>query len=111
MIQIESFTTEMPAPAPRPAPPVTLTLSSGVLEFTQHQLRSLSAGTREALVVWAGRPQGQAALVTHVITPEACAHYARLTLPSPTRAELATYLRRENLLLFADFTPTQDELS
>lgn len=102
MIQIESFTTRMPAPGPRPAPPVTLNLSSGVLEFTQHQLESLSAGAREALVVWAGWPQGQAALVTHVITPEACAYYDHLTLPSLARAELATYLRRENLLLFAD---------
>src|SRR6185437_5447261 len=75
VIQIESFATRMPEPTSRPAPPVTLTLSSGVLEFTQRQLQSLSAGTREALVVWAGRTQGQAALVTHVITPEACASY------------------------------------
>jgi proteasome lid subunit RPN8/RPN11 len=73
-----------------------------VLEFTQHQLHSLSAGTRESLVVWAGRPRGQTAQVTHVITPEAHASRDHLTLPSDTRAELAAYLRREGLLLFAD---------
>ena len=102
MIQVQSFATQMPGPAPRPAPPVTLTLSSGLLEFTQRQLRSLSGGTREALVVWAGRVHRRGALVTHVITPETCAHYDYLTVPSGTRAELATYLRREDLLLFAD---------
>jgi hypothetical protein len=102
VIQVRSFATQMPSPAPRPAPPVTLTLSSGLLDFTQRQLRSLSAGTREALVVWAGRVHRGEALVTHVITPEACAHYDHLTVPSGTRAELATYLRREDLLMFAD---------
>lgn len=102
MIHIESFTTRMPGPGPRPKPPVTLTLTSGVLEFTQHQLQSLSARTRESLVVWAGQPQGHAAQVTHVITPEACADRDHLTLPSRARAELASYLRREGLLLFVD---------
>lgn len=102
MIQAQSFATQMPGPAPRPAPPITLTLSSRLLEFTQRQLRSLSAGTREALVVWAGRPHRGGALVTHVITPGICAHYDHLTVPGATRAELATYLRREELLLFAD---------
>ena len=102
MIQVQSFATLMPGPALRPAPPVTLTLSSGLLDFTQRQLRSFSAGTREALVVWAGSPHPGGALITHVITPETCAHYDHLTVPSGTRAELATYLRREELLLFAD---------
>jgi hypothetical protein len=102
VINVQSFGAQMPGPAPRPAPPVTLILSSGLLEFTQRQLRSLSAGTREALVVWVGRAHNGGALVTQVITPETCAHYDHLTVPSGTRAELATYLRRENLLLFAD---------
>jgi len=102
VIRIQSFAMLMPGPAPRPAPPVTLTLSSELLDFTQRQLRSLSAGTREALVVWAGRAHRGGALITHVITPEVCAHYDHLTVPSGARAELATYLRREKLLLFAD---------
>lgn len=102
MIQVQSFATQMPGPALRPAPPVTLTLSSGLFDFTQRQLRSLSAGTREALVVWAGRTCRGGALITHVITPETCARYDHLTVPSATRAELAIYLRREDLLLFAD---------
>jgi hypothetical protein len=113
VIQTESFTMRMPEPALRPTPPVTLILSSGVLEYTQHQLQSLSAGTREALVVWAGRTHDQAALVTHVITPDACASYDHLTLPSLTRAELASYLSRERLLAFADLHthPTRAFLS
>jgi len=102
VIHVEPFTTRLPGPGPGPAPPVTLTLSIGVLEFTQHQLRALSAGTREAMVVWAGQPHPGGALVTHVITPDVHAHYDQLTMPSATRAELAMYLRREDLLLFAD---------
>lgn len=113
MITIESLTTQLPGPGPRPAPPVALSISNAGLEFTRHQLRSLSAGTREAMVVWAGQPHAGGALVTHVITPEVQARYDHLTVPSASRAELAMYLRREGLLLFADLHthPTEAFLS
>jgi proteasome lid subunit RPN8/RPN11 len=81
---------------------VALTLGDGVLEFTHQQLRELSAGVRESMVVWAGRPYDGGALVTHVVAPEVDAHYDRITVPNTVRAELAMFLRREGLLLFAD---------
>ena len=87
---------------PRPAHPVRLTLTDGVLAGTQQALRSCSGGRREALTLWAGRPVDGGALITHVIIPTVQSGYDRLDVPGAARAEVATFLRRERLLVFAD---------
>lgn len=102
MIDVESFAAHLPQPAPRPAPPVTLHLSDGVLRYTQDLLRARSDARREALAVWAGRASPPGALITHVFAPDTDSSYNRLTVPSVARVELAAYLRREQLLAFAD---------
>jgi hypothetical protein len=91
-----------PGPGPRPEPPVSVTVSGEILDLTQQQLRSVSAGVRESMVVWAGQPHAAGAIITHIITPEVRSTRDHLTIPSATRAELATYLQQEGLLLFAD---------
>lgn len=113
MIHVEPFAAHPPVPGPRPGPPVILTVSSSILEFTQQQLRSVSASERESMVVWAGQPLPGGAQITHVITPEVRSGYDHLTVPSAARAELATYLRHQGLLLFADLHthPTEAFLS
>jgi proteasome lid subunit RPN8/RPN11 len=102
VIRVESFAGPRPGPGPRPVPPVRLAIGSEILGYTQGELREASAGIRESLVVWAGQPGTCGAIVTHVITPDTESTRDHLTVPSATRAELASYLRREGLLLFAD---------
>lgn len=103
MIRVKCFAAPRPGPAgPRPAPPVSLDAGNEILRYSQDQLRGVSAGIRESLIVWAGQPRPRGAVVTHVITPEVDSARDHLTVPSATRAELASYLRREGLLLFAD---------
>lgn len=113
MIHILSFTDDLPDPGPRPAPPVHLTLADGVLAATQELLRTRGAGRREALVLWAGRPADDGALITHVIAPDVEADYDRMDVTGPARAEVAAFLRRERLLVFADLHthPTEAFLS
>lgn len=101
MIYIHRLMDDLPAPGPRPVRP-SLTLADTAVALTQGELRRLSDGRREAFAVWAGRPQGNSALISHVITLDCPAGRDRLTVPSDTRAELAAALRREKLLVFAD---------
>lgn len=102
MIRVQSFAGPRPGPGPRPVPPVRLAIGSEILGYTQGQLRGTSAGIRESLVLWAGQPDAGGAIVTHIITPDVESTRDHLTVPSATRAELASYLRREALLVFAD---------
>jgi proteasome lid subunit RPN8/RPN11 len=102
VIHVESYADALPQPGPRPAPPVALNLSDGVLRGTQDLLRAHSDGCRESLVFWAGRATPTGAMITHVIAPDTEAHYDQLDVPSAARAEMALFLRRERLLVFAD---------
>jgi hypothetical protein len=93
----------LPVPAARPAPPLRLSLGPGVLEATQAVLRTESAGSREALTIWAGRPYDETTiLVSHVITPIVEADHDWLTISLPERTAVAEFLRREQLLAVAD---------
>jgi hypothetical protein len=113
MIHTQAFIGSLPDPGPRPSAPVRLLLADGVLAETQELLRSSSAGQREALVLWAGRPHDSGALITHLIGPDVDADYDRLDVPGTARAEVAAYLRSERLLVFADLHthPTEAFLS
>jgi len=102
VIRVLSYAATLPKPGPRPAPPVRMELANGVLGGTQEALRTASAGRREALVLWAGRPVGGGALITHVIAPEFDSGYDYLDVTGAVRAEVAAVLRRERLLVFAD---------
>jgi proteasome lid subunit RPN8/RPN11 len=102
VIHVQRIGAGRPGPGLRPGPPVSVTVSREILDITQQQLRSVSAGVRESMVVWAGQPLAAGAVITHVITPEVRSTRDHLTMPSATRAELAMYLRQEGLLLLAD---------
>ncbi len=92
----------LPPPGRRPPRPVSLRLADGLLERTQAALRKASADTREALVLWAGRPEGAGGVVSHLLLPRCASGRNYLTVPRDERLAVATFLRREELLLFAD---------
>lgn len=101
-VQVFSGSRSLP-PAQRPQPPVRLDLAQGLLEATQVALRNGSAGVREAIVVWAGRPTSHGgALVSHLLLPRFVSRRDYLTIPQAERVEIANYLRAERLLAFAD---------
>jgi proteasome lid subunit RPN8/RPN11 len=81
---------------------VGLRLAEGLLERTQAALREASADTREALVLWAGRPEGAGGVVSHLLLPRCASGPDYLTVPRDERLAVATFLRREQLLLFGD---------
>lgn len=87
----------------RPAPPVRLKLPEGGFARTQEELRALSDGVRESLVLWAGRPTNSGdAEVTHVMSLECAASDLRLVVPLDERLAALQFVRREGLLIFAD---------
>jgi hypothetical protein len=97
------FGNEFPPPAVRPAPPVKLELAAGLPEASQAALRDGSANVREAICLWAGRPNGdRTAVITHLILPVFKSTDRYLTVPPSERALVARYLREERLLMFAD---------
>lgn len=103
MINVQCFAAELPAPGARPTAPVRLALAERILDYSQQELARLSAGRREALVLWAGRPTvGDGAFISHVITLDTNSGRRWLNVPSQVRAQLALTLRREQLLTFAD---------
>jgi hypothetical protein len=82
---------------------VHLNLPEGGLVQTQEELRALSDGARESLVLWAGRPTGAgAAEITHVLSLECPANDLRLVVPLDERLKALEFVRREELLIFAD---------
>ena len=93
---------ELPPPGGRPPRPLRLRLTDGLLESTQVALREASADSREALVLWAGRPEGPGCIVSHLLLPRCASGPDYLTVPQDERFAVATFLRREQLLLFAD---------
>ena len=102
-MRVRAFLDALPEKGRRPPPPVKLDLAPGLLDATQVTLREESAGRREAICLWAGRPnQGAYAVISHLIVPvfESTAYF--LTIPSPERQLVSKYLRDEGLLLFAD---------
>jgi hypothetical protein len=93
----------VPCNSRRPAAPVHLNLPEGGFARTQEELRSLSDGVRESLVLWAGRPTGAGdAEVTHVLSLECPANDHGLVVPLDERLEALEFVRREELLIFAD---------
>lgn len=102
-MEARRFTETIPPPRWRPEPPVRLRLADGLLAATQEALRDRSDGHQEAIVLWAGRATGDHdALVSHLILPEFVSHRHGLTIPQPERLVVANYLRRDQLLAFAD---------
>ncbi len=103
MIRVVQFIDELPPAGPRPSPPVVLQLPAGLAVRTQEELAAASDGRREAIVLWAGRPTADgAALITHLLMPAFESDFDRLVVPPRVRHELALWLRRERLLVFAD---------
>lgn len=97
------LTRDSPPPGDRPAGHVRLHLPAGAPEATQDELRSRSAGTREALVVWAGRPAvGRDVTITHLLGLDCEATRLRLVVPLPERVATLKFLRSNQLLAFAD---------
>lgn len=97
------LTAELPPPGKRPPRPVRLDLPAGAVERTQEELRALSAGCREALVLWAGRPSGSCtATVTHLIALDCEASRLRLVVPMQERIAALGFVRAHELLVFAD---------
>jgi proteasome lid subunit RPN8/RPN11 len=88
---------------PRRAPSRTMTLlvPPGVVDATVERLRA-SHG-REAIVLWAGRPDGSDAVqVSHLIEPATSAGEGWIKLDVEARLEVIEFLRAENLLVVAD---------
>jgi hypothetical protein len=87
----------------RPSSPVQLRLPPGGLACTQAELRALSGGVREALVLWAGQvnPDGEAE-VTDLLSLDCPATDLRLVVPLPERLEALEFVRKSGLLIFAD---------
>jgi hypothetical protein len=108
VIRIQRLADKLPLPGPRPASP-RLALADLTVSTTQAELRLLSQGARESFAIWAGRPLGDSAMISHVISIECPANRYRLAVPSDSRAELATLLHREKLLAFADLHTHPDE--
>jgi proteasome lid subunit RPN8/RPN11 len=81
---------------------VGLRLADGLLERTQAALREASADTHETLVLWAGRPEGAGGVISHLLLPRCTSGHDYLTVPRDERLAVATFLRREQLLVFAD---------
>ena len=103
MRTIRLTTAPLPPESPRPASPVTLSLPIGGADATQDALRVESAGLREALVLWAGRPLDMATIaITHLIVPRCEASRLRLDIPLSERIQITNFLRAERLLAFAD---------
>ena len=113
MTRFHAFASTLPEPGSRPGAPVRLTLADGVLPGTQELLRTGSDGRRESLVLWAGRPTDDGVLISHVIAPDFDSDYDRLDVSGSARAEVASFLRRGRLLVFADLHthPTEAFLS
>lgn len=89
--------------ATRPRPPVQLQVPPGGLSRTQEELRSLSGGVRESLVLWAGqRASEDAANITHVLSLDCPATELRLVVPMSERLAALEFVRSEGLLIFAD---------
>jgi hypothetical protein len=102
-MNVYCLTDAMPAPAARPGPPVKLHLAEGVIKATQRLLCEGSDGWREAIVLWAGRADGDGtALVSHVVAPLFDSGPDWLTIPLEERSVVVQFVRRERLLLFAD---------
>lgn len=102
-MRVRVFTDDLPAPRERPNPPVRLRLSDGLLEETQVALRNGSAGRRESTVLWAGRPLDcSTGLVSHLLLPAFSSRRDFLTISKEERVAVATFLRAEGLLAFAD---------
>jgi hypothetical protein len=102
-MRVVQFAEDLPEPGRRPSAPVALQLPAGLAQRTQHELRTASDERREAIVLWAGRPAGQGtALISHLLLPAFESDFDRLVIPPPVRHELATWLRHERLIVFAD---------
>lgn len=92
-----------PPPGARPSPPIDFQLGDGLLLATQDALREGSAGRRESTVLWAGRPLGEStAFISHLLLPAFLSRHDFLTIPQEERIRIATYLRTEGLMAFAD---------
>jgi hypothetical protein len=97
------FMSSLPAPRPRPLGPIALLVAGGVLAATQDELRRLSDGRREALVLWAGRALDDThAVISHLLLPESASRRDHLTVPPAERHRLADWVRAEQLLIFSD---------
>jgi hypothetical protein len=92
-----------PTKLERPAPPVTLAVPPCGLERTQDELRALSNGVRESLVLWAGHPVDEhRAQITHVLSLHCPAGALHLVVPRSERLAALAYVRQHDLLIFAD---------
>lgn len=102
-MDVRIFATTLPPAGARPDRPVHLRLSDGLLDATQLALRDGSANVREAIVLWAGRPENEStALISHLLLPTFESRRNYLTIPRNERTAVATYLREHGLLAFAD---------
>jgi hypothetical protein len=101
MIHIHQLASDIPPPAPRPSHP-SLKLADTAMTLTQDELRRLSDGQCEAFAIWAGRATDDFAFISHLVTFDCPADRDWVTVPSGERAELATALRRDRLLAFAE---------
>lgn len=101
---IQLVTPSMPShELTRPDPPVNLKLPDRGLARTQDELRTVSDGVRESLVLWAGRPTpDNAAEITHVLSLNCPASELRLVVPLSERIAALEFVRRERILIFAD---------
>jgi hypothetical protein len=102
-MEVVEFSAGLPPAGARPAPPLIMRPEPGVIAATQEALRLGSAGRREAIVLWAGRPlKGSSVSISHLILPRFESSARHLVLPQRERIAVADYLRRERLLAFAD---------
>lgn len=78
-------------------------LPASGLTRTQEELRALSDGVRESLVLWAGRSTSDSgAEVTHLLSLDCPASELRLVVPLHERLAALKFVREHGLLIFAD---------
>lgn len=102
--------------ARRPAPPLSFVLPSDLIAPAEAHLRQNGRRGLEQLVLWAGYPEGDRALITSLLMPETVATWGSVTIVRSELPRIAEWLFERGQLLFIEMHthgrgPSATELS